>query len=323
MRKENKSKLFKKLTYWIAALALVVQTLISAAPVYAVIPSFDASVDSFTLIDSSSATNDALYVIDGYLNRASLTDGTKLNIRADVSGTSAIGSVKFVLDSTDIRTENTAPYALFGDSTGDYFDGNISDGAHVLEAIPYSGSGATGDEGDRLSIEFTIVDDSTAPTVTMTEPSAGSYLSGSFKVCGTATDDTKVDYLQVRFQDPDEFKYIDQGFTVYPDTSGNWCVDVNGTSPNHVTDGVWGIRIVAWDIFGNRSRNNTYKSFTIDNALPKGSITNPIDGDLIVNVTTGSGEVNIEGNAYDELSSLDYTKGKALIRSLAKKPNGA
>lgn len=83
------------------------------------------------------------------------SDGERLNIRADVSGD--VGSVRFVLDGEDVKTENVAPYSLAGDSRGDYSAWKLGAGRHTLRATPYGRAGGQGAPGTALSVTFTMV----------------------------------------------------------------------------------------------------------------------------------------------------------------------
>lgn len=86
-----------------------------------------------------------------------------LNLRANTSP-SIVGSVRFGLnDNPAYRIENTAPYALAGDTpVGDYQPWTLTPGAYVLVATPYTSSNAGGTAGAPLSLSFTITD-ATAP----------------------------------------------------------------------------------------------------------------------------------------------------------------
>jgi hypothetical protein len=82
------------------------------------------------------------------------TDGSALNVRADVSGKA--GSVAFYLDGKLFSTENVAPYALGLDDSGVYRKWTPSIGSHTLRVTPYSGSNRTGTAGATTEIEFTV-----------------------------------------------------------------------------------------------------------------------------------------------------------------------
>ena len=84
--------------------------------------------------------------------------GTRnINVRADVSAT--VGSVVFGFDSNaSYRVENTAPYAIAGDTTGDYHAWTPGAGSHTVTATPYSGSSGGGTAGCALTVPFTVKD---------------------------------------------------------------------------------------------------------------------------------------------------------------------
>jgi len=83
-----------------------------------------------------------------------VTDGESLSIRADVSG--AVGSVRFDVDGRTVRIESTAPFAVGGDSRGDYAPWPIDPGRHTLTATPYAEAGGRGDAGKAMRITFTV-----------------------------------------------------------------------------------------------------------------------------------------------------------------------
>ena len=83
-----------------------------------------------------------------------------LNIRANTSP-ATVGSVRFALDgNSNYRTETAPPYALAGDSSGDFWPWTPSVGSHTVTVTPYSGAGATGTAGMPLTISFTVTSSS-------------------------------------------------------------------------------------------------------------------------------------------------------------------
>lgn len=81
-----------------------------------------------------------------------------LNILATTSPATA-GSVLFGFQgNTNFRVENGAPYALFGDSGGDYLPWTPTAGDFAIDATAFSAANATGDAGLTRHLDFTIVD---------------------------------------------------------------------------------------------------------------------------------------------------------------------
>jgi hypothetical protein len=109
-----------------------------------------------------------------------LTNGTVINkavlgpfsIRANVCSTS-VGSVKFILNGSTIKTETASPYAINGDTpTGSYNAWNVNPGTYTLEAKPYTGGGGSGAAGISEIVSFTVVNTSSKMdgSETNTEP---------------------------------------------------------------------------------------------------------------------------------------------------------
>ncbi|MGF1511815.1 MAG: hypothetical protein ACFB9M_20160 [Myxococcota bacterium] len=116
----------------------------------------DLGVSQFVLVDADRDTD--LFVLEqgDVLDRSALPE--RLNIRADVVG--EVESVRFWLEPDGrVQTENVVPYALYGDTGGDYFPGTLSVGAHTLRAVPFEGNYGSGDMGMPLSIDFEVVND--------------------------------------------------------------------------------------------------------------------------------------------------------------------
>jgi len=68
---------------------------------------------------------------------------------------STVGSVYLDFDGYT-RTENVAPYSLFGDTNGEFNSSPIAAGTHTITATPYSGSNKTGIQGPPLSVTFNM-----------------------------------------------------------------------------------------------------------------------------------------------------------------------
>ncbi|MDF0716104.1 DUF5011 domain-containing protein, partial [Muricauda sp. 334s03] len=116
------------------------------------------SVTSFNLIDADS-DNIIQVLSDGdVINMAALAS-SNLDIQAIT--TNDVGSVRLELSGTmaATRTESYAPYALFGDVSGNYHGATFTTGTYLITGVPYSAPGLGGDQGTTLSLSFSIVDD--------------------------------------------------------------------------------------------------------------------------------------------------------------------
>src|SRR5215208_8420111 len=100
-----------------------------------------ADVAGLTLINA--ATDKVI----GPLNSGATIDfrvtGNQLSVRAELAQP-ASGSVVFTLDGVRYRPENFAPYAIKGDTDGNYLPWTPSIGSHTLKVVHYSGRDGTG-----------------------------------------------------------------------------------------------------------------------------------------------------------------------------------
>jgi hypothetical protein len=149
-----------------------------------------AAVASFTLINADTDVPLGPLAHGQTINLAQLPTAN-VNIRADTA--EPIGSIRFDFDGQlSFRIENTGPYALFGDTDGNYRAGSLSVGNHMLAATPFSQRNANGTAGSPLSIEFTVINES-SPTNQPPIVSAGSDQSITFPTILANLDGTVVD----------------------------------------------------------------------------------------------------------------------------------
>ena len=110
-------------------------------------------VTALTLINAK--TNKAI----GPITNGQTIDLNKIaggvNVRADVTGD--VKSVRFAIDGDkSTRTESTAPFALAGDTNGAYNAWTPKAGKHAITATPFTGKGASGKQGQALTVNFTV-----------------------------------------------------------------------------------------------------------------------------------------------------------------------
>jgi len=81
-----------------------------------------------------------------------------LAVRAETAG--SVGSVRFGYNATaNFRTENTAPFALHGDTSGTYKAWTPAIGTHTITATAYSLDNASGSlVGTTLKVTFRVID---------------------------------------------------------------------------------------------------------------------------------------------------------------------
>ena len=116
-------------------------------------------VVSFTLVNADTNQDIAQFnpLHDGDTINLRAIPARNLNIRANTVPQS-VGSVRFALDNNgNFRTESASPYALAGDSNGDYFKWKPSLGRHTLTATPYTETGANGEAGISLTITINVI----------------------------------------------------------------------------------------------------------------------------------------------------------------------
>ncbi|MGI9546586.1 MAG: HYR domain-containing protein [Flavobacteriaceae bacterium] len=117
------------------------------------------SVTGFVLVDAEN-NRDIMTLEEGWVVDLLALPRTNFNIRANV--TRDVGSVALRLTGAikTYRTENKAPFSLFGDSGGNYYSGHLPIGSYELTATPYTRSNLGGLTGTPLTINFTIIESS-------------------------------------------------------------------------------------------------------------------------------------------------------------------
>ena len=122
-------------------------------------------ITGFTLVDASDQSVLATLTAGSSVALAD-PDGGSYGIRADVDSSATIGSVSLALSGakTVSRTENVAPYSLYGDGGANALSGEaLPAGSYTLTATAYSGSSQGGDELGTLAVSFTVTEPNSAP----------------------------------------------------------------------------------------------------------------------------------------------------------------
>jgi hypothetical protein len=113
-------------------------------------------VISLTLIDADTGEN--ISVLNS-TNTVNLLQHPNISIRADTNP-SDVGSVVFRVNGSYFRNENNAPYAIAGDSSGNYNAWDVNAGRYVVEAVPFESANGNGEQGTALYVELNLVESS-------------------------------------------------------------------------------------------------------------------------------------------------------------------
>ena len=112
------------------------------------------AVTSLVLINAGTDA-DVLTLSDGMTLSASQVGISSFTVRAETN--SAARSVIFGYGGTArFRLEKTAPFALFGDSNGDYTGQSFTAGTYTITVTPFASSDGTGAAGAAYKVTFTV-----------------------------------------------------------------------------------------------------------------------------------------------------------------------
>ena len=128
--------------------------------VFAALSASAQSIDRFVLVDAVTDTPITAFdpLVDGAeINLAELANASVTVVA--VTSPATVGSVVFQLSGAEIhsQTESAAPYALFGDTSGNFNAWSPNLGAYALTATPFTQAGGGGTSGSAATIEFTVI----------------------------------------------------------------------------------------------------------------------------------------------------------------------
>lgn len=109
------------------------------------------------LVLMNAVTNQPIgTLVDGMTLRLSALPTTKLNVQAIMSP-AAVGSVRFTVSPGADRVETVAPYAMAGDTNGNYWHWTPPVGLLTITATPYSGENASGTPGNSVTVRVIVL----------------------------------------------------------------------------------------------------------------------------------------------------------------------
>jgi len=135
------------------------------------------SITGFVLVNANNNT-DIGPIANGDVIDVSSLPTMNLNIRAEA--TSDTESVRLELSGAQStgRTENVAPYALYGDNSGNYTAHVFALGNYNLTATPYSGNSLGGIMGTGLNVSFEFVNPAIGSPLILVDASDDSVITG-------------------------------------------------------------------------------------------------------------------------------------------------
>jgi hypothetical protein len=209
---------------------------------------------------------------------ASSLRGTN-NITVSASDNIAVTNLQLRLDNSNLGSSvpnPSSPYSTTWDTTG------ASNGAHILRAVVTDQAGNIS-----TSSPISVTVDNSAPTVSVTAPSEGAFIRGSFiNVAATTTDNIGVFGVQFKLDNVNlEAEDIFSPYAV----SWNTVLASNGAHT---------LTAVARDDAGNITISSPI-SITVDNEVPTVSILVPVDGSIVSGTS-----VNISADANDNIGVI-------------------
>ncbi len=147
------------------------------------------STNNQNLIPSLTSTGGSSFVIDATAPTTAITaptggavisGGSTTNITASASDNTGVAKVEIYVDGTLKTTLTTGPYTYSWNTTG------VTLGNHTIQSKAYDNYALVGSSAI-ITVSLT---DQTAPTVSVTAPTAGSTVAGTVTLTANATDNT-------------------------------------------------------------------------------------------------------------------------------------
>jgi major membrane immunogen (membrane-anchored lipoprotein) len=196
-----------------------------------------------------------------------------VTLSASASDNFGVARVDFYVDSQLVGSDSASPYSLSWDTR------SIPNGAHSLSVVAYD---ATGLSGTSASVPFTVDNDLTPPTVSLTAPAAGATVSGTVTLSASASDNVGISKVE----------FFDDSTLVGTDASAPYSVSWNSRSgPN----GPRTLTATAYDAVGNFSTSAAVTVTTNNDFTPPTvAVTSPSEGSIL------TGTVTFQATASDD-----------------------
>ncbi|ADI84783.1 Ig-like domain-containing protein [Geobacter sulfurreducens] len=196
-----------------------------------------------------------------------------------ISATDNVGvtSVELYVDGVLKGTDTSSPYSVSLNTT------QLSAGTHTLQAKAYD---AAGNVGQSTAFSVTVVNDTTAPTASITSPTSSSTVSGTVTVNVSATDAMGVSKVEL---------YVNG--TLYA-TYGSAPYSITWNTSSYA-NGTYTLQAKAYDAAGNVGQSSsvtvTVSNTVADTTVPTVAVSSPANG------ATVTGTVSMAATASDNV----------------------
>ena len=227
-------------------------------------------------------------------NNASVS-GT-VSVTASASDNVGVTKVEFYVNGALQATDTSTPYLYSWNTT------SLAAGSYTLMAKAYD---AAGNIGQSANVTVNVVNDSTAPTVSVTAPANGAVVSGTTTITATASDNVGVSKVE----------FYEDGVLLAATNVAPYSYNWNTAS---VANGSHNLTAKAYDAASNVGQSSTV-TVTVNNPdtiAPTVSITAP------ANSATVSGTVSVAATASDNVgvSKVEFYVNNVLQKTDTTSP---
>lgn len=196
-----------------------------------------------------------------------------------ISATDNVGvtSVELYVDGVLKGTDTSSPYSVSLNTT------QLSAGTHTLQAKAYD---AAGNVGQSTAFSVTVVNDTTAPTASITSPAGSSTVSGTVTVNVSATDAMGVSKVELYVNGSLYATYGSAPYSITWNTSS-------------YANGTYTLQAKAYDAAGNVGQSSsvtvTVSNTVADTTVPTVAVSSPANGSAV------TGTVSMAATASDNV----------------------
>jgi len=259
--------------------------------------SYYFAVTAYNASGTQSPYSNGVNVLEGVAPTASFTfpasnatvSGT-VSVTASASDNVGVTKVEFYVNGALKGSDTTTPY-LYSWNTS-----SLAAGTYTLMAKAYDAAGNVG-QSSNLSVK--IVQDTTAPAVSITAPANGATVVGTTAITASASDNVGVSKVE----------YYHDGALLSAGNVAPFSYSWNTTS---VANGIHLLTVKAYDNIGNVTQSSgvsvTVKNSVADSTKPTVSLTSPANG------ATVSGTASVSASATDNIgvTKVEFYRNGAL-----------